>query len=376
MGGKLSSALSCIFLNIFEQNIVKKSLNNNTILFYVRYIDDVCTIVKKGHKETFLQQLNNFDKDLKWTMQSMENDELVFLDTKIVQKDSTLNLYQYRTPTASNCLTNYKYAVSPKAYKNGLIIGEIHRANNCTSNDIALKEALDNLETILVNNLYPRKIVQQKITEIKERNFGPSSQKVKRQAELNNSNSKYYTISLPYTSFRCSVIASKIYKILKKYTPNFKLNIAFRTIKLSSILLPNLRPQTEQLLASNSVYKFQCDCPSSYIGHTKKILESRILQHRTYSSSHVYKHIETCHFYNGKLSENFGADPTDNAKREFIKQHFTVLQKNLKNYHSRITYEGLMITLQNPDLNKQVSHKSMTFVCDCANYKIENAVGT
>mgnify|MGYP006944941790 FL=1 len=35
-----------------------------------------------------------------------------------------------------------------------------------------------------------------------------------------------------------------------------------------------------------------------------------------------------------------------------------------------------MITLQNPDLNKQVSHKSMTFVCDCANFKIENTVGT
>ena len=45
-------------------------------------------------------------------------------------------------------------------------------------------------------------------------------------------------------------------------------------------------------------------------------------------------------------------------------------------YHSRVTYEGFMITLHNPDLNKKVVHKSMTFVCECANFKIENAIGT
>jgi len=54
----------------------------------------------------------------------------------------------------------------------------------------------------------------------------------------------------------------------------------------------------------------------------------------------------------------------------------TVGLQNNPNYYSRITYEGLMITLQNPDLNKQVSHKCMTFVCDCENFKIENTVHT
>ena len=80
--------------------------------------------------------------------------------------------------------------------------------------------------------------------------------------------------------------------------------------------------------------------------------------------------------YQQKLIENYGSDPTDNTQREFIKSHFTILEKNLFNYHARITYEGLMITLRKPDLNKQVSHKSMTFICDCPTYKIENAVGT
>ena len=130
------------------------------------------------------------------------------------------------------------------------------------------------------------------------------------------------------------------------------------------------------MLTSNSVYQFDCDCNSSYIGHRKKLLDQRILQHRTHTTSHIYKHISICNIYKEKLIENFGSDPTDNAQREFIKNHFKILERNLHNYHARITYEGLMITLKNPDLNKQVSHKSMTFLCDCPNYKIENSVGT
>ena len=127
--------------------------------------------------------------------------------------------------------------------------------------------------------------------------------------------------------------------------------------------------------STNLVYRFQCNCSSTYIGHTKKYFEKRILQHRTDSKSHVYKHIENCHLYQENLSENYGTAPSPAEKREFIKSHFFILQKNLYKYHSRVTYEGLMITLHNPDLNKQVYHKYMTFVCECANYKVENAVG-
>ena len=376
MGGKLSAALSSIFVNIFEEVTISKYIKNNKVLFYCRYVDDCCVIIKKRTKGQLLKDFNNFDSGLKWTIENMKNNELIFLDTKIVLNDSTLTLHQYRKPSASHCLTNFKLGVSPKSYKYGLISGEVHRANNCTSSEVALNDALENLENILVKNLYPRKVVKQKMKEIKERNFGPSDKKLKRQAEINNPNFKRATICLPYTSFRCSTVASKIYKILKKYTPNFKLNISFSTIKLSSIIRPNLKPRTEEYLTSNVVYKFNCECSSSYIGHTKKYFEYRIFQHRRDSTSHVHKHISTCQLYNSTLSENYGSDPSDNTLREFLKTHFSILESKLYNYRSRITYEGLMITLQDPDLNKQVSHKSMTFVCDCANYKIENAVGT
>jgi len=111
MGGKMSSALASIFVHILEEEIIQPKINNKIITSYVRYVDDVCLTIKKGHKIEILREMSKFDKGLKWTIESMKNNKLIYLDTQIVLKDSQLNLYQYRKPNASQVLTNYKYSV-------------------------------------------------------------------------------------------------------------------------------------------------------------------------------------------------------------------------------------------------------------------------
>ena len=64
MGGKMSGALSNIFVNILEQNIVKKYQKNNKILYYCRFVDDCLLIVRKRTKTQILDDFNKFDKDL------------------------------------------------------------------------------------------------------------------------------------------------------------------------------------------------------------------------------------------------------------------------------------------------------------------------
>ena len=45
----------------------------------------------------------------------------------------------------------------------------------------------------------------------------------------------------------------------------------------------------------------------------------------------------------------FGATvPNANANREYMKSHFSILQRNLHNYHLRTTHEGLLMTMHNP----------------------------
>ena len=82
MGGKLSSAIANIFLDIMEQDIIKKYFDQNILLFYGRYVDDCCLIIRKQSK--LFDEMNNFDPALKFTSEPMQNNVLKYLDTKIV----------------------------------------------------------------------------------------------------------------------------------------------------------------------------------------------------------------------------------------------------------------------------------------------------
>ena len=51
--------------------------------------------------------------------------------------------------------------------------------------------------------------------------------------------------------------------------------------------------------------------------------------------------------------------------RIFIHERFTILETNITNGFHRKIFEGLHITLHQPDLNKQVKHEKMNLICKC-----------
>ena len=187
-------------------------------------------------------------------------------------------------------------------------------------------------------------------------------------------------MSLPFSSFRCSQIASSIYKILKNVTPFFKLHIVFTTIKLASTIYPRLKPKTEYFHNSCTIYKYDCVdvCPSNYIGESDRLLHARILEHRTRKESHVFQHKSQCSHYKTAFFLQFEVDPDnlptkrklDELERIFIHERFTILETNLVNVFQRKIFEGLHITLHKPDLNKQVNHTKTNLVCSCQGKKL------
>ena len=44
--------------------------------------------------------------------------------------------------------------------------------------------------------------------------------------------------------------------------------------------------------------------------------------------------------------------------RDYIFQHFEIMENNLHNKKQRETSEGILITLEQPEINKQFEHKS------------------
>ena len=116
--------------------------------------------------------MNSFDPYLKFTEVLMSDNKIIYLDTKIVKNDDSLELEQYRkTSIHSTCMMNYKQAIAPLQYKNSCLNGEIYRAKNCTTNETTLNLALQDLEQVFINNQYPKSLIKSKIDEIKKKKF-------------------------------------------------------------------------------------------------------------------------------------------------------------------------------------------------------------
>ena len=69
--------------------------------------------------------------------------------------------------------------------------------------------------------------------------------------------------------------------------------------------------------------------------------------------------------YKLSLQTSCGDQPSLSQQRSHLLSHFKVVENNLQHYNARKTLEGLMITLNRPDLNKQVLHRSTALVCKC-----------
>ena len=310
--------------------------------------------------------MNFFDSGLKFTETEMSENKLIFLDTKVVIVDDKLELEQYRkTSTHTTSMMNYKQAIAPRQYKNSCLSGEIYRAFNCTSNEANLESALENLEEIFLNNQYPKNLIKSKIAEIKDREFGPNPNKLLREADENNPDLKFFYMSLNYTSFRCSQIATKIKNIIEKYTPNYRLKICFKTITLEKVILPRLKPYKPLLLTPNTVYLFTCTCSATYIGHTSRILKVRIQEHGRCEESHIYDHIFSCVDYHNSLENRYRSDPNRTELRSHLYEHFTALSASIPNWYERTAFEGLMITQMNPTLNVQLKFRKSNLICTC-----------
>ena len=81
--------------------------------------------------------------------------------------------------------------------------------------------------------------------------------------------------------------------------------------------------------------------------------------------THICLHISNCQTYKLSLQATYGDQPSESQCRLHLLTFFKVVGTNLQQYNARKTFEGLMITLERPDLNKQVLHPSTALVCKC-----------
>ena len=85
MGSSLGPLLANIVMTNIEKTIIKKFIDDKILLFYGRYVDDTLVLIKWEHLKLVHDALNNFDKDLNFTLDTFVNVAPHFLDTEFIQ---------------------------------------------------------------------------------------------------------------------------------------------------------------------------------------------------------------------------------------------------------------------------------------------------
>ena len=153
-------------------------------------------------------------------------------------------------------------------------------------------------------------------------------------------------------------------KILKSFAPEYKLNFAWSSERISKYYNPRLKAKINPFEKPGVVYQKTCDCGLTYVGETKRRLNTRISEHGQPSrKTAISDHIFSCPLYMSNLDESHDMDQLNpTAKFNFLKTHFKILQPNLNRYNQRKTFEGVSIKMLKPKLNEQIQSRSVSLI--------------
>ena len=121
-----------------------------------RYVDDTLTIIKRDHKDTFLDHLNSMDANIKFTSEDPKEDgSISFLDILIIpEENGKLNTTVYRKPTHTDMYLHWdSHHNIPSKYS---VIGTLyHRGNTICSTTQHLQDEEKHLTQALKKCKYP-----------------------------------------------------------------------------------------------------------------------------------------------------------------------------------------------------------------------------
>ena len=301
--------------------------------------------------------MNNFHNSIKFTHEIENNDEIAFLDVKILRKsDETFETDVYRKKTDSSVYLNWN-SFSPKNWKIGTLKGLARRAHLICSNEVLVKKELKFLKYVFTKlNGYPSKVVYKTFREVnkkieEERTFNVNSyqnEPIREQGNNQSDDNKTEVtphICLPYFGEQGENLLNKFKGQLRSILPNeVKPRFIYQGTKLGSFF--NCKDRVSREHRSDLVYGFkpgQSD-KIDYVGETNVRFGVRIHEHGvTDKRSAIYR---DSNISNYEVSDN----------------DFLILEGNYKNTTSRKIAESLYINEIKPFLNAQVkSYKLKLF---------------
>ena len=256
--------------------------------FVKRYVDDLILALSEGKVGSTLEMFNTYNRHIQFTVEYEKNNQIPFLDMLVTRTENNiLKTSWYRKPYCSNRFINY-HSYHPTKSKINLILGMKNRAVKLTHPDFRT-EALRKLSCILVDNSYPRNLINKYLFhtkyKIEEVIIDPLSQPIR----LNTLQTQNNNITQDDTSLVLSKPKFLILPFLDNLT--YKLNNIFKTtdirmaqkqIKTIQSIYTKTKTPIKKLEQKNVIYKINCkECNMCYIGQTSRSLKGRITSHKS-----------------------------------------------------------------------------------------------
>ena len=157
LGSPCSPVVAKIHMEYFEKRTLgQELLMSFTINTWLRYVDDVLTIVKKGTGDSLLNHLNSIDPNIKFTIECPnEQGAIPFLDIFLRPSGNNNKIVTlvYRKPTHMDRYLDFN-SNQPKSGKCAVVRALTDRANNVCSSPELLAEEMDHLGKVLWYNNY------------------------------------------------------------------------------------------------------------------------------------------------------------------------------------------------------------------------------
>ena len=146
MGSPLGPTLANIFLCYHEKKWLSDCPEEFKPIKYRRYVDDCFLAFRsKEQADNFLQYLNNKHRNISFTVEYEQNQQLAFLDMLITRSEGSLVTDVYRKQTFTGLGLNF-HSFVPMLFKINSIKTLMHRAYNICSTWHNFHEEIERLK--------------------------------------------------------------------------------------------------------------------------------------------------------------------------------------------------------------------------------------
>ena len=286
---------------------------------------------KKPFGVFFLTSFNNFDKNLKFTVDTFEDGVVHFLDI-LVHSNGDTDVYS--KPTNTGQYTHFD-SYTPWGYKISWARALFNRASRiCSKSDLFQKQKL-RISRILSWNGFPTNVKKKMIKQFTETAERKKTTLQQDDETLSSDETEKLILKLPYLG----VVGEKLVKTLKrKILSNLERKIDIRVIyttnKLSKFC--GIKDQIPEDQKNNVIYSMKCPgCGEVYVGKTSCCFGKRMDEHGTRSDQPLHQHLTNCAEFNYLVglhnlpsSEKKGIASIDSHIYQAVKQNSNVIARS------------------------------------------------